>query len=453
MLTNRRSLLAAGAALAAAGCATRTAEAAPGATAFDAAFNYCYPLYEFARAQRRTTLGGEGALPSADRLNRVFHRRGLTDHTARAGTSPNNDTLYSSAFLELSGGPVELSAPSVHDRYFSIAFMNAFLDNFQYIGTRATAGEGGRFWIVGPDFAGSAPNGVGLVQSDTNDVWMLARTLVTSVEDVPAANQVQDRIVLTLPEGRAPARAVTSATGEDSNGEQVLTAANEILGRSSRQRGQAARATNFAALGVRPGATAFNALPPAIQSGWRGAGPRGVARLRARYTGGGRVRNGWSGWLEGLGDFGANDLDRAAIALGGIAALSNEEAMYFVSVSDGAGRPLDGAARYRLRIPADGVPVNAFWSVTMYSAEPDGRFLFVANPISRYAIGDRSPGLVRNHDGSIDIHMSRDQPDASLGGNWLPMPNGPFRVSLRAYLPKREMLSGQWAPPPLERLE
>jgi len=453
MLINRRSLFAAGAALAAAGCATGRGGAAPDEAAVDAAFNYCYPLYEFARAQRRTTLGGEGALPSADRLNRVFHRRGLTDHTARGGTSPNNDTLYSSAFLELSGGPVELSVPSVHDRYFSIAFMNAFLDNFQYIGARATGGEGGRFWIVGPDFEGGAPPGLGLVRSDTNDVWMLCRTLVTGVEDLPAANEIQDRIALMLPEERGSARPVTSATGEDANGEQVLVAANEILGRSGRQRGQAARATTFAALGVRPGATAFDALPIAIQSGWRGAGPRGIARLRARYASGGRVRDGWSGWREGLGDFGTNDLDRAAIALGGIAALSHEEAMYFVSVSDSAGRPLDGMARYRMRIPAEGVPVDSFWSVTMYSAEPDGRFLFVESPINRYSVGDRSPGLVRSPDGVIDIIMSHDRPASSLGGNWLPMPNGPFRVTLRAYLPKPEMLSGQWAPPPLERLD
>jgi hypothetical protein len=450
---NRRSLLAAGAALAAAGCATGRVGAAPDAAAFDAAFNYCYPLYEFARAQKRTTLGGEGTLPSADRLNRVFHRRGLTDHTARGGTSPNNDTLYSGAFLELSGGPVELSAPSVHDRYFSIAFMNAFLDNFQYIGTRATGGEGGRFWIVGPDFEGGAPPGVGLVKSDTNDVWMLCRTLVTGIGDLPAANAIQDLIALTLPEGRRPARPVTSATGEDANGEQVLTVANEILGRSRRQLGQAARTANFATLGVHAGTTAFDALPLAIQSGWRDAGPRGVARLRARYTAGGRVRDGWTGWLEGLGNFGTNDLDRAAIALGGIAALSHEEAMYFVSVSDGAGRPLDGAARYRMRIPAEGVPVDSFWSVTMYSAEPDGRYLFVESPINRYSIGDRSPGLVRSPDGVIDIIMSHDRPAPSLGGNWLPMPSGPFRVTLRAYLPKPEMLSGRWSPPPLERLD
>ena len=58
------------------------------------------------------------------------------------------------------------------------------------------------------------------------------------------------------------------------------------------------------------------------------------------------------------------------------------------------GRPLSGANRYELTFPADGLPpARAFWSLAMYEVTPDGRAFFIDNPIGRYAIGDRTPGL------------------------------------------------------------
>src|SRR5262249_2126799 len=108
--------------LGAAGCQSfGQGSSAKNHSAMDKAFFYGFPLYECARtAQQRTSL-----LPQ----NRVGHRAALADHTSREVTAPNNDTIYSSAFLELSNGPVEVSSPTSTDRYFSIAFMDAFTDN------------------------------------------------------------------------------------------------------------------------------------------------------------------------------------------------------------------------------------------------------------------------------------------------------------------------------------
>lgn len=136
----RRDLVVGGAAAVAVGASAWPVLAtgpAPGDAALRPAFFYGFPLYEFARtAQDRTrAVGG-----SPGTLNTIAHRAQLQDHTSRQVTGPNNDTIYSSAFLELSGGPVELSAPTDLERYFSIAFMDAFTDNFAYIGARATGG-------------------------------------------------------------------------------------------------------------------------------------------------------------------------------------------------------------------------------------------------------------------------------------------------------------------------
>jgi hypothetical protein len=122
-----------------------------------------------------------------------------------------------------------------------------------------------------------------------------------------------------------------------------------------------------------------------------------------------------------------------------------EEAVYPRSTVDGDGVPYDGARRYRLHFDAGQLPpVDAFWSVTLYG--PD--MFFTANPIDRYAIGDRTPGLTRNPDGSLDLIIQHDPP-AGQEGNWLPAPAGPFNLMMRLYLPRPAVLDGSYRIPPV----
>ncbi|MCA3255981.1 MAG: DUF1254 domain-containing protein [Alphaproteobacteria bacterium] len=448
---HRRHVLAAAAGGAALAAAPSWA-AAPGDAALAAAFDYAYPLFEFSRAMQRIGERAKPGTPLAERLNQIFHRRVLADHTARQVTAPNNDTIYSSCFMDLSGGPMILGVPDVPDRYFSVSLMNAFTDNFAMIGTRATGGKGGTFWIAGPDWQGTVPAGARLIRSETNDIWMLIRILVTGPTDLPAVHKVQDGFSLAPAPGRGPVRplAVRAVNGEDAA--QVLDAAAEMLSRSPDSVGPARRWRRFAEAGVRPApGGVFATLPPALQARWRAAVPGLVAGLRASFTAAVRQVKGWAASTGEVGVFGDNDHLRAAVALSGLAALPPEEARYFSSVRDNDRRPLEPGSRYRIRIPAAGVPVDGFWSVTMYAAEPDGRYFFVENPIGRYAVSDRTPGLVRRADGSIDILMSRERP-AEPDVNWLPMPDGPMRISFRCYLPQAPIRDGRWTPPPIERL-
>ena len=143
----------------------------------------------------------------------------------------------------------------------------------------------------------------------------------------------------------------------------------------------------------------------------------------------------------------------AAVALGGLAALPPVEAIYPMREADDAGLPLDGRHRYRVRVGAAGVPCDAFWSLTVYERHPDGRLFFVDNPIDRYALGDRTPGLVRGADGSIDLWLQRDPPtDPAARANWLPAAAGPMTLALRAYLPRPALREGRAALPSVERL-
>jgi hypothetical protein len=138
----------------------------------------------------------------------------------------------------------------------------------------------------------------------------------------------------------------------------------------------------------------------------------------------------------------------ASAAMLGLLWNPSEVSTYDVAFTDGTGAPLDGGNRYVLRFDPP-PPVNAFWSVTMYSADDQ---LFVPNPIDRYSLGDRTPGTVYGADGSIEIHLQAEEPtDPTERANWLPAPTGPFYLVTRHYSPRAEILTGDWVPPPIEK--
>lgn len=428
-------------ALSTAGCQTIAATGLVEANeaGIEAAFFYAFPVYEIARTgQNRAQLPG---------LNRLGGRAVLSDHTSRQITAPNNDTVYSSAQLELSGGPIEVFSPTSTDRYFNITFMDAFSDNFAGIGTRLTKGQGGTFWVVGPQWTGTAPAGGAVFRSSTNDVWMLGRIVVEGPGDLAAAKSLQDQIRIR-PLATTPPRPFAIQATRSDDAANFLAVVNDMLARSPGGLGHTARAGNFARVGIGAGVTPT----PELIAIWNAYLPKGIAKLKEKFVFRDLVINGWGYQEKGVGEASASDFLRSAIALGGLAALPEAEAMYFQATTDVTGVPLDGASNYVWRIPPGGVPADAFWSLTMYQAEDDGRFFLVQNLINRFSVGDRTSGLVKNADGSIDILIQREKPTGPLAANWLPAAAGAMRMSLRAYLPKPELRSRAWKVPPVRKV-
>jgi hypothetical protein len=136
-------------------------------------------------------------------------------------------------------------------------------------------------------------------------------------------------------------------------------------------------------------------------------------------------------------------------SLGGIVANDPEEAVYLLSFADGDGETLTGANGYEVRFaPGEEPPVNAFWSLTMYSTN----YNLVPNPIDRYSLGDRTKGLKRDSDGGLTFYVQQDSPGEEKESNWLPAPEGPFFVILRMYQPHQEVIDAKWAAPPMEKV-
>jgi hypothetical protein len=414
-----------------------------------AAFDYTFPLYEMARTRYLSV-----ELPANPNrgVNRLMHRRELLDHTSRAVTTPNNDTLYSSAWLDLSQGPIEIKLSDFGGRYWSFQFMDAYTSTAEIVGSR-NAGQGAvTLWAMLADDTRPVPAGVRAVRLPTRDVWMLGRILVDDAHDAKTVHAMQDAISLKavdtaqVPWTNPPAPVATR--GSPTDGGNYLAIVNAMLARNP-----VPLAADIVAawlpLGVGPGSK----VNIDMAAYWTATLPGLNATLKSGLGRGANMLAQWRFPQPEVGTFGSNYKLRAAVALGGLGALPPIEAMYLNTLHDTAGQRLDGSLRYRVHVDAAGVPARSFWSLSMYQIEPDGRLFFADNPAKRYTVGDRTPGLVKNADGSLDIILQHTAPDnAKDKANWLPAPKGPFHILLRAYLPTEALMQGQCELPTVERL-
>jgi hypothetical protein len=156
---------------------------------------------------------------------------------------------------------------------------------------------------------------------------------------------------------------------------------------------------------------------------------------------------GWATPAANTGDYGTDYTYRAGVAAIGLGANTPAEAVYPTAYTDGEGKLLDGAHNYRLVFARGHLPpVRAFWSLTLYGSHG----FLVPNRTRRYAIGSTHPPLIRRHDGTVLVVISRRRPH-QRGANWLPAPRGQFRLALRLYVPRAPVLGGTWQAPPVSK--
>ena len=431
---------------------------------------FLFPLYEMHRTRWQATANPQN--PLRQRLNRFHHVTTLATDKTRAVTTPNNDTLYSSAWLDLAREPLFLTVPPMGELYYSYAFLDLFTNNFAYVSQRLNGGSPAPHMIVGPSWYGVPPADVAVIRAPTNSVWLLGRILVDGPEDLDAVRAMQARTLLETPDRRNERRVLeswelmsarTAAPAEAQAGWpapnrsdpfDLFAVGMQAMGESPLTDRDRAELEGFAALRLQPGRR-FD--PQSFSEAQRQAIRSGIADADAEIRGAGRrygrLVNGWSYGEKHLGNFGDDYLYRAHIALAGLAALEPAEAVYMTCSVDSEGRPLSGAHRYVLSFPAGGVPpAKAFWSLAMYEVTPEGRAFFTANPIGRYAIGDRTRGLRYGADGTLEIYLQRQPVADERAANWLPAPAGPMRLVLRAYQPAEALLEARYRVPALRRV-
>lgn len=414
------------------------------------AFVFGYPLV-IMDVSRQTFLERPGMTGAPLTINELSHLRRFPDASFTDVVSPNADTLYSIAFLDLADEPVLLSAPASEGRYYLLPLLSGWTDVFASPGTRTTGNDARTFAVTGPGWEGELPEGVEEIRSPTAMVWLIGRTQTNGKDDYEAAHRFQDGLSLrTLSGGDAPPPAAAEPLEgtppeivESMDAQAFFTRLAELMVLNPPAQADAPALERFAAIGLAPGS--FD--PPqdsaeALDGGIAAA----MSRLKSPEADAGAAGNGWT-FASGLGDYGTDYAKRAFVAYFGLGANLDADAIYPHTSVDSDGQPLDGANRYRLRFePGQTPPANAFWSLTMY----DSRQYFVDNALDRYAIGDRDP-LVMGDDGSLEIWLQHESPGPEREPNWLPAPSGAFNVILRIYWPKPEAIDGSWRPPAIER--
>ncbi|RKE19774.1 DUF1254 domain-containing protein [Streptomyces sp. TLI_171] len=410
----------------------------------------------------------------------AVHRRGMGPigptewntfgHASELGTaathfvSVNNDTLYSMAPLDLSGGPLVLHVPDTGGAYDVLQFVDAWTNNFAYVGRRSS-GTAEQTWLIAPPgWQGTAPEDIPVIVAPTAVAALVVRNSCEGPDDLDRVRALQQQLTLAP---LAPGGVLAGLPEPDPGVPEELAFLERMRVWAAAFPPAAADVEfqqRFAPIGLLDAGRSPYLDGPAE---WVAALAKGLAagkeRVEAATGSTGEATGEWSANLHlfdynldflgpgtraepqwKIADRRAAYLSRAVAARAGLWGNHAYEAAYATTYNDSDGVPLDGSRAYTLRFEQT-PPVGAFWSVTMYST-PD--YLLVANEIDRYSIGDRTPGLVYADDGSLTLHLQRERPsDADEFANWLPTPAGGFRPMVRMYQPQDAVLDGSYRLP------
>lgn len=406
---------------------------------------------------------------------------GLTDTAA--------DTIYSVAQLDLSGGALLLTVPDTDGRYYVLQFVDAWTNNFAYVGRRATGTGAASYLLTPPGWDEEVPPGATQIAVPTDVATIVGRWACAGPDDVPAVRALQEDTYL---------EPYWTASGESRglpthsyvpDGEPEILFYEKLRARMAAfppAPADVGYQQRFAPLGLLDAQSPYAQPEPELAEALRAGFAAGKQQVEHAHeyahehaheyehaheqasAPGGRVRqNGWRITYHSF-DYNADHFEvgtlkdsrwicadrelsrtlRAATAHRALWGEHGYEAAHAVAWDDGDGRPLEGEQSYTLRFEKP-PPVDAFWSVTMCGF-PDGHL--VANPVERYSIGDRTPGLSHDDDGSLTLRLQPQRPaDDKTAANWLPTPQGRFRPVLRMYTPRAALFDGTYELPPIRR--
>jgi hypothetical protein len=413
------------------------------------AFIYAYPMlfnYKtlYSQTQDRNSKAYVGGFGTFRHYSQVY------GPDNKEIVTPNNDTPYSWAWLDLRREPWVLTVPKLpEDRYYVFQWIDLFTYNFGYVGSRTSGNGAGNYLIAGPEWHGPIPPGIDKVlTSETDLVVTLGRTALNGPADVGHVVRIQEQYKLAplsdflhtaappdVPSVTFPKWDEARATSTD-----FISYLNFLL--------QFAQPVNpsevelmqrFAKIGIAPGKP-FDAstLDPAT----REALERGVADAKQTLAAAEKSTTGSFGLFGSRNDLKTDYTTRAVAAAMGIYGNSKEEAVYVGYHVDANNKQLVGAQPYVLHFAKkDLPPARFFWSMTLYDLP--ARHL-VANPIDRYSIGDRTKHLKYGADGSLDLYVQHDSPGKAKEANWLPAPTGAYTLIMRIYGPKPAVFDGTW---------
>ena len=414
----------------------------------DAVDAYIYgvaPVEMYKTMQQMVVTGEHFVFTGA--FNRYHHSPKLATAKDRWVVAPNNDTLYSNAWLDLSQGPVILRVPDTGERYYVLQLMDMYTNNFALLGTRTVGNGAQAYWVAGPDWTGKVPEGMREVRAPGNLVWALGRLHIKRKEELEEVTRLQQQFGIEaatkwqfkLPLLFDPAEPFNFYRTLDAVLKMTppVAADNPLLSRLDR-------------LGIGD-ATPFD--PKSLMEWQLEAMIEAETIARQLVESHSRkftpLANGWIYDGENVGRFATDYLSRAVTALTGLGVLNVEEAFYPFVLVDSNGETLQGGRRYRIRFSAEEMPrAKFFWSLSVYRLP---QWSLVENPLEKYSLSNTDSDLLYGEDGALDILLQAKAPQKQ-SDNWLPITNqGAFSLVLRIYGPQADMWKN-YKPPAVELL-
>lgn len=428
------------------------------------AYIYGFPVvdgYKTLYAQAVDTEGSDFKAP----FNTIGNTANVFTPDDRAIITPNSDTPYSFAWLDLRAEPVVLTLPKVDPkRYYSVQLIDLYTHNFAYLGRRATGSAGGAFMVAGPHWKGEKPGGVtNLIRSETEIVYALYRTQLLRESDLDEVRKVQAGYKVKTLSAYSASPAPAAATRIDwptpqadmLDSPSLFRYLNFLLKFCPTDPSETTLMQRFAKIGI--GADKpfdENQMPEST----RAALVAGIDDAKAQFAEFKKAKIDThqvvsSDFFGTRAELKNNYLYRFSGARLGIYGNSGTEAEYVGGFVDADGQPVDASKHsYTLHFDPGQLPPNeAFWSLTMYDSKNQ---LLVANALKRYLINSSmEPQLNHDADGGTTLYIQARSPGRDKESNWLPAPNGPFYTVLRIYQPKPEVHSRQWKAPLMHKAD
>jgi hypothetical protein len=399
----------------------------------------------------------------------------------RAVVTPNATTLYGAGFFDLSQEPLIVELPAIGDRYYSFQAMDQYGDYFFYAGNQFTGREAQKYILVGPNWAGQVPAefaGTNIINAPSAAGFMIARIGLKSFadEEVKTVNGYQDQVTATplklwLENGRqgipAPQRAKTKGnypvfarmpqlaqalvevqTAMDYFQLLSLALNDPTMTKRVDSLKEVETLARLAKIGLRVGvlfdpATLDQATKDALEAGFEA----GKQMVKTAVREGMLPMNSWM-VTKDMGKFGTDYLTRAAIADAGWGGPEAKSHIGGFCFTDAGGQQLNGGQCYTLTFDTNNLPpCTEFWSIPIYDIEG----YFIHNEIDRYTVNsfmyERGEFYVDDQ-GKPTFYLQRERPtDPNHTKNWLPAPEGDFRLVARFYGPKATLIDGSYPMP------
>ena len=427
------------------------------------AYLYFYPLVTMDLTRRQVTNAGGEKKPGNGPMNMFISFSEYPPANFRDVVRPNFDTLYSSAWLDLTREPVVVSAPDTGGRYYLLPMLDMWTDVFASPGWRTTGTQAANYLVTPPGWTGAVPTGLTRIDAPTPYVWIIGRTKTDGSADYDAVHKIQAGYKVTPLShwGKAPAPVSAKVDStidmktppmiqvDTMPADRFFTYAAELLKMNPPHITDEPMVARLKRIGIVPGKSLeFGKLDSAVRDALASAPDDAKALMKWKVPTIARVANYWSMNTDTMGVYGNYYLKRAIVTQLGLGANLPEDAIYPFNLGDDAGKPLDGVNGYKIHFDkANLPPVGAFWSITLY----DNEGYQVANALNRFAVSSWMP-FTYGADGSLELYIQNESPGKDSEQNWLPAPKGAFNLTMRLYAPKSEALTGKWNPPPVAKV-